>query len=120
MILIADDFESEIVLLKEVLESLGHQKILIAWDGKQAIELLGNNPIEILITDFNMPYFNGAEVIKVAKEKGVKTIILRSSHSVPTLREKISEANLDLDFEIICKRDFDKTKLRMYLKSILI
>lgn len=120
MILIADDFESEIALLQEVLESLGHQKILIAYDGKQAIDLIWNNPIEIVITDFNMPYFNGAEVIKAAKEKGVKTIILRSSHSVARLRQKVAEANLNLDFEIICKSDFDKTKLRMYLKSILI
>jgi two-component system chemotaxis response regulator CheY len=89
MILIADDFESEIILLSEILIQLGFDDFLIANNGQEAIDLIQNNKIEFLITDYNMPYKNGGGVIKQALDSNVKSILLRSSHSVETLRAKM-------------------------------
>jgi len=122
MILLADDFESEINLLKGLLLSLGilESDIIIAYDGQQAIDLIRNHEFSYLITDFNMPYFTGADVIKEAKNKGVKNILLRSSHSNNTLQSKLSEANIDLNsVSVVCKRDYDSTELKAYLKEFL-
>jgi CheY-like chemotaxis protein len=120
MILIADDFESEIDLLTEVITELELGDFKSACDGKEAIQILESVAISVLITDYNMPYFNGAEVILRAMELGVKKIILRSSHSVSTLRENVSEYGINpFDIEIICKRDYDKASLKAYLKNYL-
>ena len=122
MILIADDFESEIQLLTSVLNSLGFNELAKAYDGKEAIDLLrSKSDFKAVITDYNMPYNTGADVIKEALNLGVPKIILRSSHSVSTLIGKLKENNIDSSLvKIICKRDYDSSSLREYLKSHLI
>lgn len=122
MILIADDFESEIVLLKTILIELGFKDIVVAYDGLQAINALeSTNEFKAVITDYNMPFKNGGEVVDRALELGVKKIVLRSSHSVPTLILKLKELEIDPNcIEIICKRDFDSSTLKNKLKEFLI
>jgi CheY-like chemotaxis protein len=116
MILIADDFESEINLLQEVLSELGYTNILIAYDGAEAIKLLGAHKVDIVITDYNMPFKTGGDVVKVALQKGIDRILLRSSHSVDTLRQKTVGLS---GFEIICKRDYDKQGLKQLIKELI-
>ncbi len=122
MILIADDFESEITLLSGILSELGFTDLIIAHDGAEAIKALESGvEFQAVITDYNMPFRNGGEVVERALELGVKKILLRSSHSVVTLRTKLAEIgvnNLE-SVEIICKKDFDATELKIYLNEFL-
>lgn len=121
MILIADDFESEIILLKSVLADLGFEDLVVAYDGAEAIKAL-NSGVEFkaVITDYNMPYNTGADVIKKALNCGISKILLRSSHSVVTLNTKLQEAGVDPNtVQIICKQDCDASELRVYLKEFL-
>ena len=39
-------------------------EVLEAEDGKAAIDVLGNNPVDLIITDLNMPNMNGIELIR--------------------------------------------------------
>jgi CheY-like chemotaxis protein len=122
MILIADDFESEIALLSGILSELGFTDFIVAHDGAEAIQALESGAaFETVITDYNMPFRNGGEVVDRALELGVKKILLRSSHSVVTLRTKLAEIGVnDLEcVEIICKKDFDATELKIYLNEFL-
>lgn len=115
MILVADDFESERNLVKGILEELGFE-VAEAVDGHEAIELLQfGNSFEAVITDFNMPYKNGSDVVKEARLRNVPKILLRSSHSVATLREKVETSGI----ELMCKRDFDASELRVWLREFL-
>jgi CheY-like chemotaxis protein len=62
-ILIAEDNEMLRHLLRQVLESDGHQ-ITEAQDGREALWLLEPHQFDLLITDMQMPWAGGPEVIR--------------------------------------------------------
>jgi CheY-like chemotaxis protein len=124
MILVADDFESEIALVKSCLAMLGVEdsEILVALDGAHALELIENHSGQIshVISDFNMPFYNGGQVLKLAYELGIRGLMLRSSHSVPTLEQKIAEYGLEGEqVELLCKREHDSSQLTYILRKFL-
>lgn len=67
-ILIADDEKEIVSLLKFYLEAEGFA-VLEAFDGKQAVHLLKNERIDLLIVDIMMSQMNGYELIKFVREK---------------------------------------------------
>ena len=58
LILIADDSPTEVFMLKKILEKHKHQ-IIIAEDGKQAIELTHNKKPNLIVMDVIMLNLNG-------------------------------------------------------------
>jgi len=65
-ILIVDDNNANIFALEQILEKPNHN-ILKATDGKQALKLILDNPIDLIMLDVNMPGMDGFEVAKVLK-----------------------------------------------------
>ena len=62
-ILIVDDAELNREILKETLGET--YNYLEAENGKQAIQIMGDNPgIDLMLLDINMPQMNGFEVLK--------------------------------------------------------
>lgn len=61
-IMLAEDNSVLSLLLKFRLEKEGY-KLLIAVDGKQAIELIEEHNPELILTDIMMPFVSGLEVI---------------------------------------------------------
>ena len=66
-VLVADDEPNLRRVLEAVLEKDGYT-VLIAPNGKKAIELASTNTIDILITDLIMPDMTGIEVLRAVKE----------------------------------------------------
>ena len=67
-VLIADDIFTNRLLLSEIIEDLGHEYIAVE-NGKEAIETLLNNDIDIVLMDIEMPVMNGIEATKHIREK---------------------------------------------------
>lgn len=44
------------------------KKTLVAEDGKEALELFKNNPVDLILTDINMPKMNGVDFLRNVKE----------------------------------------------------
>jgi len=65
-VLSVDDEEEMIGLLHEVVSQLGHTSVT-AVDGVDALEKLGENEFDIIITDISMPRMNGIELTKRIK-----------------------------------------------------
>jgi two-component system, NtrC family, response regulator PilR len=65
-ILVVDDERSMRELLSIVLRREGYE-VLLAEDGRSAIDLLGRQPIDLLISDIKMPDMSGVEVLRAAK-----------------------------------------------------
>ena len=65
-ILIADDDESIQRLFVEILKDEGY-RIFLASDGKEAIEIVRKNPIDLAILDIRMPEMDGIEALKQIK-----------------------------------------------------
>ncbi len=57
-ILIADDDAVSRRLLRQTLENWGHE-VLVACDGREALETFLDHPIRIVITDWMMPHLDG-------------------------------------------------------------
>ncbi len=66
-ILIVDDEEIIREFLVEVLND--DYDISVACDGDEAIEKIGNERYDLVITDLKMPRVSGEEVVKFAREK---------------------------------------------------
>jgi len=67
-IVLAEDNSTLSLLLKFRLEKDGYQ-VLIAEDGKKAIELIEEHDPHLILSDIMMPYISGLEVISHVRNK---------------------------------------------------
>lgn len=63
LVLVVDDSPTMRRIIKNTLDRIGFTQSIEAENGKQAIEMLGSNPVELLLTDWNMPVMNGLELV---------------------------------------------------------
>jgi len=66
-ILVVDDERSMRELLAIVLRREGYD-VLLAENGRSAVDMLGREPVDILISDIKMPDLSGVEVLRAAKQ----------------------------------------------------
>ncbi|KPA12642.1 multi-sensor hybrid histidine kinase, partial [Candidatus Magnetomorum sp. HK-1] len=62
-VLLAEDIEENIILAKIRLEEKGHT-IIVAKDGRQALEMFQKNELDLILMDVHMPQMNGLEATK--------------------------------------------------------
>jgi len=62
-ILLVDDEESIRDTLKIILEDYGY-RVMVASNGFDALNIIKNNLIDILVTDLRMPKMDGIELLK--------------------------------------------------------
>ena len=67
-IIIADDIFTNRLLLSEIIEDLGHD-FITAENGKEAVDALLNNKIDLVLMDIEMPVMNGLEATRYIREK---------------------------------------------------
>jgi two-component system chemotaxis response regulator CheY len=63
-VLIVDDFATMRRILKNILKQLGFKNLVEADDGTTAWDTLGNQEIDLIISDWNMPKMTGLELLK--------------------------------------------------------
>lgn len=68
-ILVVDDMAAMRKILKTLLAQLGYRNVDEAEDGKQALEILKQNPNKygLVITDWNMPNMTGIELVQAIR-----------------------------------------------------
>ncbi|MDA1014952.1 MAG: response regulator [Planctomycetota bacterium] len=80
-ILLVDDTRMERELMAGLLQDGIPHPIEQAENGEQALEIMRNQPVEIVVTDLNMPNLDGLELIKIAKrEFPLIPIVLATSY----------------------------------------
>ena len=67
-ILIVDDEEALLELASEILSQQGYH-IFCAGDGKQALQILENNHIDLVISDVVMPEMDGYQLVEIIRNK---------------------------------------------------
>lgn len=63
-ILVVDDSATMRNIIGNILEQIGYTDILNATDGAEALEILKNNEVDLVITDWNMSVMSGLELVK--------------------------------------------------------
>ena len=66
-ILVVDDEPSMREMLRIVLRRDGYE-VLVAKSGAEAIDVLRQQPVDLLLSDIRMPGTGGVEVLRAAKE----------------------------------------------------
>ncbi|HTR82641.1 MAG TPA: sigma-54 dependent transcriptional regulator [Bacteroidota bacterium] len=75
-ILIVDDEQSVVFLLKEELAEMDKYDVAAAYDGVEAINLLQSRPFDVVLLDVKMPRVGGIEVLKYIREQHPTTIVI--------------------------------------------
>jgi len=115
-ILIADDSKLIIALIKSIFEGLSEgYAIIIATDGKMAIEKAIDEQPDLILMDWQMPVMSGIEALKELKlnesTKNIPVIMLTASESTSEAFESGASDYI--------QKPFNKTELVARIKTLL-
>lgn len=91
-----DDFQPGLALYRTMFEGLGF-RVLTAHSGKQGVKLAAENPIDVVVTDYEMPGMNGealAVAIKAIKPR-IPVVLFSGSTLVPLSARRVIDAFCD-------------------------
>lgn len=69
-ILVVDDFATMRRIVKNILTQLGFKNIVEADDGATAVDVLKQEKVDMIISDWNMPKMTGLELLKHVRADG--------------------------------------------------
>ena len=113
-ILVCDDDKAIVEAIDIYLTQEGHH-ILKAYDGEEAIQILNNNPVDLLVIDIMMPKLDGIRATLKIREKNVLPIIILSAKSEDA--DKILGLNVGADDYVT--KPFNPLELVARVKSQL-
>src|SRR5215510_11720792 len=119
ILVVEDDAENRAAMVK-VLEGGGY-KVLETDNGQQALDILNEEDIDILVTDLRLPIMDGVELLKRAKavEQDLEVIMITGHGTVEVAVEAIKEGAYDFITKPIKKaqllRAVDKAAEKQYL-----
>jgi len=63
-VMIVDDFATMRRIVKNILSQIGFKNFIEADDGSTAWEILQKEPVDFIVSDWNMPKMTGLELLK--------------------------------------------------------
>ena len=98
-ILVAEDNAVNQRLLVRLLEKRGH-RVVLAVDGRQAVEALRQESFDLVLMDVQMPEMGGLEATTIIREKEKKTgkhqpIVALTAHAMTVDRDRCLAAGMD-------------------------
>ena len=66
-VLVVDDFATMRRIVKNILSQLGYKHIIEADDGTTAIDILKQEKVDLIISDWNMPKMTGLDLLKLVR-----------------------------------------------------
>jgi two-component system, chemotaxis family, chemotaxis protein CheY len=67
-IVVVEDFNTSRQIIKRTLEKLGYE-VLEASDGREALKFFDGSKVDLLVSDYNMPNMDGAQLIEYVRSK---------------------------------------------------
>ena len=114
-ILIVDDEQSYRQLLSLVFEGDGH-KIRVAKNGREGLELLNEEPAEVVISDVRMPDMDGISLLREARQilPDIGVILMTAFATVDNARDAFI-----LGADDFIQKPFDVEELKLIVKKTL-
>ena len=115
-ILIVDDVLMNLRVAKALFKKIGFSNVFTAGSGKEALELLEKQPIDLILSDMWMPEMNGAELSAAVKEnpKFAHIPVVAQTADVET------SGNFDMShFDAIILKPITGEKLSNMIKRII-
>ena len=117
-IIVLDDENHVRLLVKEVLEAMGHQ-VIEATNGKEALESLRDSAPSLLIIDILMPEMDGIETIRAIRRTNTDLPILAISGGFTIKNVDVLELARRLGATQILQKPFDIWSLMAMVQSLL-
>ena len=116
-LLIVDDSSSMRSVVKKIvdLSGVGVNQLLEAENGRRALEVLGDNWVDAVILDINMPEMNGLELLQRMSEDA-----LLKNIPVVMMTTEASEAHVKTAFELGAKGFIRKPFLPEEVRKMLL
>jgi DNA-binding NtrC family response regulator len=126
-LLVVDDEQGMRQLLSLVFGRAGHQ-VRVAENGRRAVELLREQPADLIVSDVKMPDMGGIELLRAARAllPDVAVVMMTAFASVETAREAFKlgaddfiQKPFDVDeLKLIVERALEKSALRKENESL--
>ncbi len=119
-VLVVDDSSTMRAVVKKAIRVSGFTlgTCLEASDGKEALEVLQQNWIDLVLTDINMPNMNGLELVSKMKEndmfKSIPVVIVTTEGSEKRIRE-----SMDLGAKGYIRKPFVPEDIKQILSSVM-
>lgn len=116
-VLVVDDSPTIVKILKQGLTQLGYE-VMTAGDGVEALEILADVPIDLMLTDINMPNMDGYELVvrtRAQAQFSVMPIIVLTSVADRNVMRK----SLDAGANLYLTKPAPMPKLRYKVQSLL-
>ena len=98
-ILVAEDNYINQVVTVRILEGGGH-RVFVGGNGRLALEILEQQPVDLVLMDIQMPEMDGFQATKAIRDQESITgahlpIIALTAHAIPGYRQKCLDAGMD-------------------------
>ena len=107
-ILVVDDDSVIRDLLVEVLEEESGHHVIVASNGKEALERLQHHSVDVIVSDINMPVMDGYELVRHVRSSPEfeKLPVLMISAAA-----RLEQADPDLEVDIMLEKPFELNSL---------
>ncbi len=117
-VLLVDDSATARRHISRILNNLGIENLVLAENGKDAIEKLSEEEFDLVVTDFNMPEMDGQELVEyIRKDMGntYMPILMVTSEEDETSLASIQKSGVSAIFD----KPFDPASIREVLYKML-
>jgi len=119
-ILIVDDSTPMRAVIKKIVKASGFNvgQFFEAINGLEAMEVLNNEWIDLVLTDYNMPDMNGLELVEEMNKnddlKSIPTVMITTEGSRERVEEFMAKGVIDY-----IKKPFTPEQIKQKLKHIM-
>jgi two-component system chemotaxis response regulator CheY len=117
-VLVVDDSPSARKFIRRVLENLGVRNFLEAENGKQAVDVLAEAMVDLVVTDYNMPEMDGKALLDHIRQRSWQAsvpVLMVTSESDAGRLAAVEEAGVSG----ICDKPFEPATVKALLTKIL-
>jgi two-component system chemotaxis response regulator CheY len=117
-VIVVDDFENTRWIVQQILQKEPELDVLGAENGVEALKFFNGEPVDLLITDLNMPQMDGIEL--VAKVRAMDKyrfipIIMLTTERNPEKKQKA----LDIKVTTWIQKPFEQGQFRKIVRKAL-
>jgi two-component system chemotaxis response regulator CheY len=117
-VLLVDDSPSARGFMRRVLENLGIEKFIEAENGREAVAILADTQVDLVVTDYNMPEMDGRELVEYIRKQSWQNsvpVLMVTSESNEARLAAVQESGVSG----ICDKPFEPTILKRLLWNML-
>jgi two-component system chemotaxis response regulator CheY len=117
-VLLVDDSPSARKFMRRVLENLGIDKFIEAENGREAVAILADTQVDLVLTDYNMPEMDGRELVEYIRKQSWQNsvpVLMITSESNQGRLAAVQESGVSG----ICDKPFEPAVVKRLLWNIL-